>query len=135
MPARKASLEIVAYASISAKMTLNWCERNSIHIIDSLVMMTVFSFLAGNCDNHLKNLSLAYSADYQSIRLAPAYDQVSTAIYEFDREMELRIGSMRLIDDIRREDFAQLGKSLKVSSRKMLEILDSMRDGLDTALK
>ena len=42
----------------------------------------MFNYLIGNTDNHIKNLSLLYSEDLKSIRLAPAYDIVSTVIYK-----------------------------------------------------
>ena len=39
------------------------------------------------------NLSLLYSQDLKGVRLAPAYDVVSTAIYESStKEMALSIG-------------------------------------------
>lgn len=43
--------------------------------------MVVFDFLIGNTDAHVKNFSLLYSPDMRRIRLAPAYDIVSTAVY------------------------------------------------------
>lgn len=39
----------------------------------------VFNLLTGNVDNHLKNLSFRVSAE--GVRLAPAYDLLSTAVY------------------------------------------------------
>ena len=40
----------------------------------------VFNLLVGNADNHLKNLSFLVSS--QGVELAPAYDLLSTAVYE-----------------------------------------------------
>ncbi len=40
----------------------------------------LFNFLIGNGDNHLKNLS--FLIDDTGVRLAPAYDLLSTAVYE-----------------------------------------------------
>ena len=42
----------------------------------------VFNYLVGNTDGHIKNFSLLYSSDLKSIRLAPAYDLVSTTVYK-----------------------------------------------------
>ena len=39
----------------------------------------VFNFMIGNGDNHLKNIS--YKVDAGGIRIAPAYDLLSTAAY------------------------------------------------------
>ncbi len=52
--------------------------------------MIVFNYLLGNTDAHIKNFSLLYGKDLHSIRLAPAYDMVSTTVYESStREMAL----------------------------------------------
>ena len=44
------------------------------------------------------NLSLLYSQDLNGVRLAPAYDVVSTAIYESStKEMALSIGGIHYL--------------------------------------
>ena len=44
------------------------------------------------------NLSLLYSQDLKGVRLAPAYDVVSTAIYESStKEMALSIGGIHYL--------------------------------------
>ena len=44
------------------------------------------------------NLSLLYSQDLKGVRLAPAYDVVSTAIYESStKEMALSIGGVHYL--------------------------------------
>ena len=44
------------------------------------------------------NLSLLYSQDLKGVRLAPAYDMVSTAIYESStKEMALSIGGIHYL--------------------------------------
>jgi serine/threonine-protein kinase HipA len=50
-------------------------------ILDSLLLVNwaLFNFLIGNADAHGKNLSLLYTEG--SIRLAPFYDLLSTAVY------------------------------------------------------
>jgi len=107
---------------------------NPLQDIEALALMMVFCYLVGNCDNHIKNLSLIYDKDFKTLRFAPFYDLVCTTLYELDREMGLRIGSTRLIDSIRRDDFALLGTSLKVGARRMLRLLDDMREHLSEAL-
>ena len=42
---------------------------------------TAFSYLVGNCDNHLKNISLLYGADWADREVAPLYDVLDTTIY------------------------------------------------------
>lgn len=79
----------------------------------------IFNCLIGNTDAHIKNFSLLYSPDMRSIRLAPAYDIVSTVVYESStREMSMKIGKAMDIDDVTEKSFEQaaseagLGKSL-----------------------
>ena len=56
--------------------------------------LIVFCFCLGNTDAHIKNFSLLYGKDLRSIRLAPAYDLVSTTVYESStREMSFFIGN------------------------------------------
>lgn len=79
----------------------------------------VFNYLIGNTDNHIKNLSLLYGEDLNSIKLAPAYDIISTVIYESSTEnMAMSIGGVYQLNDITKESFekeavlAGLGKSM-----------------------
>jgi len=46
----------------------------------SLLKWALFNFLIGNADSHAKNLSFLYAGG--TIRLAPFYDLLSTAVYE-----------------------------------------------------
>ena len=77
-------------------------------VADSLKLwdICVFNYLVGNTDNHIKNLSLLYGEDLKSIRLAPAYDIVSTVIYKNSTEdMALSIDGKYNINEISRESF------------------------------
>lgn len=75
----------------------------------------VFNYLIGNTDNHIKNQSLLYSEDLKRIRLAPAYDIVSTMIYDSSTEnMALGINGIYRITDISREDFEKRGSSCRI---------------------
>lgn len=63
----------------------------------------LFDYAVGNCDNHLKNWSLLWGADWKSIVLAPLYDVVDTTIYpQLVREMGVSFGGSRVIDDVDR---------------------------------
>ena len=42
----------------------------------------VFHWLIGNTDGHIKNFSLIYDRKLSSVRLAPAYDMLSTVVYD-----------------------------------------------------
>ena len=65
-------------------------------IVDQLKLwdICIYNYLIGNADDHIKNLSLLYDEELKQIRLAPAYDIVSTFIYkETSTKMGLKIGS------------------------------------------
>ena len=91
--------------------------------------IVVFNYLVGNTDAHIKNSSLLYSPDMKSVRLAPAYDLVSTTVYEQStREMAFYIGGDLLIDHITRESFRKAALEIGISKRIAEERFDWMRD-------
>lgn len=65
-------------------------------IADQLKMwdICIFNYLIGNTDNHIKNVSLLYDEELKTVRLAPAYDILSTVIYTSStRDMAFSIGN------------------------------------------
>ena len=87
----------------------------------------VFNYLTGNTDNHVKNLSLLYSKDLKLIRLAPAYDIVSTIVYETSTEkMALRVGDVYKLSDIRKGDFEKEAKKVGLGKNIAMKRFDSM---------
>lgn len=95
---------------------------------------TMFNYLVGNCDNHLKNYSLAYSADWNSRSLAPAYDIVSTTILGYSRLMGISIGDTRDIDQIGHEDWMLFAEDLRMPKDIVLDLLDELREQAPHAL-
>lgn len=78
----------------------------------------VFCYLLGNTDAHVKNFSLLYGRDLRSIRLAPAYDLVSTTVYESStREMSFYIGNDLLIDEITETSFREAATEIHIGER------------------
>ena len=72
----------------------------------------VYNYALGNTDAHIKNHSLLYDFHMEGMRLAPAYDMISTAIYEGStREMSFNIGGARNLDSIGEENFRSLAGS------------------------
>ena len=93
--------------------------------INQLARTAVFDYLVGNCDNHLKNLSLSYEDG--RVRLAPAYDLVCTTFFErFSRTMGMRIGSTRSIDEVLPRDFGLLAREIGMGARRMRQICDEL---------
>lgn len=109
-------------------------------ITDSLKLwdICVFNYLIGNTDNHIKNLSLLYAEDLKSVRLAPAYDIVSTMIYDSSSEnMALSINGICNINEITREAFAkaasQVGIGVKIAMKRFDTMVNRFSDAITQA--
>ncbi|MBO4289372.1 MAG: type II toxin-antitoxin system HipA family toxin [Lachnospiraceae bacterium] len=95
----------------------------------------LFDYLIGNTDNHIKNISLLYSADMHTVRLAPAYDILSTAIYpRSTRDMAIRIGGAYRLDEIDRPAIQQAAAEAGLGRGMALSCLDKMIEKLPQAL-
>ena len=68
-------------------------EKSSMPIVDiqRAIELLIFQLFIGNCDAHGKNYSLVFD---EGIRLAPAYDIVSTVVYPpLTRRLSMKFGS------------------------------------------
>ena len=98
--------------------------------------ITVFNFLIGNTDNHIKNYSLLYSNDLRTVRLAPCYDVVATRVYKNDiNEISLSINGKLNMDEVTRADFELESKSCGLGTKPAMKIFDEVQNGLLEALK
>ena len=96
----------------------------------------VFDYLIGNTDAHIKNFSLLYGPDMKRVRLAPAYDIVSTAIYEQStRDMDFRIGGAQTIDEITAESFRAAAREVGLGERMAMRRFDNIREQFVPALR
>ena len=96
----------------------------------------VFDYLIGNTDAHIKNFSLLYGNTLKQIRLAPAYDIVSTVIYDRStRDMAFRIGEELSIDDITRDSFRNAAKEVGLRERMAMQRFDDMAERFLPALR
>lgn len=88
------------YLSLITSVTRRAC-ANSFGEASLVVEYTMFDYLVGNCDNHLKNYSLLYDAEWKTREAAPLYDVVSTVAYpEIYKEMGVSFGGSRRIDEV-----------------------------------
>lgn len=95
----------------------------------------VFCRLIGNTDFHIKNASLLYDSNLQSVRLAPAYDLVSTAIYEsHTREMAMRIGGVSDIRKISENTFQDAASEVGIGKKMAMEHFDDLCIRFENAL-
>ena len=87
----------------------------------------IFNFLIGNTDNHIKNFSLLYSENLKYVRLAPAYDIISTMIYENSAEdMAMSIGGVYDINKIDRQAFERQARNVGLGSNMAMKRFDDM---------
>jgi serine/threonine-protein kinase HipA len=94
-----------------------------------LLQWSLFNLLIGNTDDHLKNLS--FYAERGSVRLAPFYDLVSTALYEADNQWRQSrlvwpIGHAKTLGAVTRDDIWIFAQSLQVPRRFAQTQLDKM---------
>ena len=98
--------------------------------------LAVFNFLLGNTDAHLKNYSLLHGQNPKSIRLAPAYDLVSTTAYKSStRDMSFCIGGRISIDEINRAAFVEAAGEVGLGQRIALQRFDAMAEKFEPALR
>jgi serine/threonine-protein kinase HipA len=79
--------------------------------------LSVFSFLTGNNDMHLKNFSMINSGNKWV--LAPAYDLLNVAIVNPNDKEELALTLEGKKKKLRRENFERLGKALELNTKQI----------------
>ena len=98
--------------------------------------LCVFNYLIGNTDNHIKNISLIYSEDLKAIRMAPAYDIVSTIVYDNSSEdMAMSIGGKYNIFEITRNSFEIEARNIGLGSKMAMKRFDEMVMNFQEALR
>ena len=94
-----------------------------------LFELTLFSFLTGNADMHLKNFSLLRDQDGE-IRLSPAYDLLSTKILIPKDNEELALTLSGRKSKFGRKDFDYFAAKLQINSKAGADIYDRFRNSL-----
>jgi len=96
----------------------------------------LFDFLIGNCDNHLKNHSILWSANWRSRELSPLYDITCTTFYpELVQEMGISLCSSRKIGDITRRDILSSAESISIDEKLAWSQYKELCEGFLPALK
>ncbi len=98
--------------------------------------ITLFSFLTGNADMHLKNFSLSRN-DKGHYRLTPAYDLVPTRLLLSEREdpEELALHLNGKKSRLKRQDFIDYGSYLKVPDKVVKMTLNKLASSMPKMLK
>ena len=86
--------------------------------------LSVFSFLTGNNDMHLKNFSMIEGPSGWA--LAPAYDLLNVSILNPDDTEEFALTLCGKRRKIRREHFEQLGKSMGLTDKQIRGVFNRM---------
>jgi len=95
--------------------------------------LSLFSFITGNTDMHLKNFSLLHNEN-NLISLSPAYDLLCTRLFisEKDDAEELALTLNGKKRKLKKEDFFSFGKTIGLSDK---QIETSLKNALEAEAK
>ncbi len=109
---------------------------NPVRDVSNFAKLLIVNVILGNCDGHLKNITVLRGADWRGFSLAPVYDIASTVVYQgLDRHLAMRLGGASVIDNVTRDDIFALGKELSLSSRSVAKLLDEASAGIGENLR
>lgn len=95
----------------------------------------LLDYLLGNCDNHLKNHSLAWDANWTRQELAPLYDITCTTMYPtLDRSMGVSLCPIRRIDAVTGRDVREAAEQMGLAAAFGWEQYRALRDEFRSAL-
>lgn len=95
--------------------------------------LSLFSFLSGNNDMHLKNFSMIQSTS--GWLLAPAYDLLNVAIANPDDQEELALTIAGKKNKLQREHFENLGKGLGLTEKQISSVFSRFYKKKEDAIK
>lgn len=107
--------------------------------IAQLARVLSFNYVIGNCDAHLKNFSLLYSAAARAkepvIELAPAYDLVSTTYYpRYSRDLAMTLGDARTVDKVVPGSFSTLAEHIGMKASALRSLAKPIADNVVEAI-
>ena len=102
-----------------------------------ILRWVLFQYLIGNSDAHGKNIT--FYVEPGGLRLSPAYDMVSVAIYpEIEHEAAMAIGDEFNFDEVAPYDWTVFGQTCDIPSRvmerEMTRVLNRVRKEADHQL-
>jgi serine/threonine-protein kinase HipA len=103
--------------------------------IPELIDRIAFNFLIGNSDAHAKNFAILH---HDGVRLAPAYDLLSTHVYpQLTKDMATSINGLfdpRAIEPIHwRKEIAKLDLSVRLYARRLFDLAERVEASLPAA--
>lgn len=115
------------------KAVLRYCS-NPVFDALRLFEVTLFCFLTGNSDMHLKNFSLLYRLGGE-IALSPAYDLLPTVLLlpEDTEETALTLNGRK--NRLTREDFSRFATSMRLTLKQVENVYAHFSSSLSRALQ
>lgn len=99
---------------------------DDLDISHNLLDFALFSYLIGNNDGHIKNLSLLYEQNF-TVSLVPFYDLVCTEVYEgIDKTIAIPFGDYYYKEDICSDDIFILANQLNIEYKDVESRLDEL---------
>lgn len=123
------------YKSSMEKVGKALDEYSSNTLLDKVFFfdLTLFSFLIGNNDMHLKNFSMIESS--HGWVLAPAYDLLNVAIVNPDDEEELALTLAGKKKKLKKEHFIALGEGLGLNAKQIRSAFNRMKKNKPIAIE
>lgn len=109
-----------------------WAARSE---LSALLRQVAFSVAIGNADLHARNLTFLHHGG--GVRLAPAYDLMSTTWYRgrVGTDLALWINGRRDIDAVTLADVAEEARTWGLRPREIAPVLNDLFDRLPTAIE
>ncbi len=113
---------------------------NPLADLEAFARLSLFNYLIGNCDNHLKNISVIYAPDRDAagsrgMRLAPAYDIFCTTWFPgISREMGMALGGERDIDAIGPAHLVAFAQDIGLASERFATMCATLAAHVDGAI-
>lgn len=103
--------------------------------LQEFARLICFNYLIGNCDDHLKNISILYGEDWVGCSLAPAYDLVCTTWFpNLSRDMGAAIGGVWDIDAVTEKDLRECAREIGVGNRLFASIAHDVAERIEDAV-
>lgn len=128
-----AELEGGSFSSVARLIAA--CADEPASDLQELARLICFNYLIGNCDNHLKNISLLYGEDWIGCALAPAYDLVCTTWFpDLSRDMGAAIGGVWGIDAVTEKNLRECAREIGVGTRLFASIAHDVAERIEDAI-
>lgn len=112
-------------------------ETDSHHDRLNFMKMTIFNFLLGNTDAHLKNFALfhTFESAKATYRMTPFYDIFPALLYAPHDTDELGLSLGNKKSKLKKKDFEHLARLLKLGPRTVPSFIDHFKDAREGLIR